>query len=188
MSEQQLRDLLRRAVPDAPDMDPFAIGRRAARERRNKASVLAGGAAVLVIAAAALSVAELPGTDGARPSPSSEVATQPRVSDKPDGPLSPYAVPPCPVRLPDPASANHAVTDLADVVAVRLCPGLNPRGEETWQPTLDQFAQLEDADALVRDLAGFGTDLRGLPAGLPEYCDVDEGSATTTPVSEAADW
>lgn len=174
MSEQRLRDLLRQAVPEAPELDPAAIGRRAVRERRNRASVAAGGAAVLAIAAGTMVVAGLVGDDGARQAPS-DVGTQPRASEKADGPLSPYDVSPCPARLPDPETANHAVTDLNGVVAVRLCPDLNPRGEETWQPTPDQLAELEDADALVRDLAGFAADLRGLPAGLPEYCATDEG-------------
>ena len=175
MSEQRLRDLLRQAVPEAPELDPAAIARRAVKARRNRASVAAGGVAVLAIVAATLAVAGLTGDDGSGQS-TRDIATQPRASDKPDGPLSPYDAPPCPARLPDLASANHAVTDLNDVVAVRLCPDLNPRGEAAWRPTFDQLAQIEDADALVRDLAGFRNDLRGLPAGLPEYCATDQGA------------
>ncbi len=174
MSEQRLRDLLRQAVPEAPEPDPAAIGRRAVRQRRNRASVATGGVAALAIAAGTLAVAGLAGNDDPRPS-RSDVATQPPATDKTDGPRSPYDVPPCPAQLPDPETANHAVTELSRVVAVRLCPDLNPRAEETWQPTPDQLAELEDADALVRDLADFAAELRGLPAGLPEYCATDEG-------------
>ncbi|GAB2458779.1 hypothetical protein GCM10027062_43310 [Nocardioides hungaricus] len=174
MSEQRLRDLLRQAVPEAPDPDPAAIGRRAVRERRNRASVAAGGAAALAIVVGTLALAGLTGDDGTRPSPN-DVATRPSANDKPDGPLSPYDPRPCPARLPDPETANRAVTDLDGVVAVRLCPDLNPRGETAWQPTPDDLAQLEDADALVRGLAGFAADLRGLPTGLPAYCATDEG-------------
>lgn len=142
--------------------------------RGSRSASLLGGAAALAIVAGALVVPGLGGDDGARQA-SSDVATQPRAADKGNGPLSPYDVSPCPARLPGPEMANHGVTDLNGVVAVRLCPDLNPRGEKTWQPTPDQLAQLEDADALVRDLAGFAADLRGLPAGLPEYCATDQG-------------
>jgi hypothetical protein len=175
MSEQRLRDLLRQAVPEAPELDPTAIGRLAARQRRNRASVAAGGGAVLAIVAGTLAFAGLAGDEGVRRSPG-DVATQPPASEKPDGPLSPYDPTPCPARLPDAETANHAVTDLDGVVAVRLCPDLNPRGEAAWQPTPDDLAQLEDTDALVRNLADFAADLRDLPTGLPEYCATDAGS------------
>lgn len=170
MSEQRLRDLLRQAVPQAPDLDPAAIERRAVRERRNRASV----AAVLTIVVGTLAFAGIAGDDGARPS-ASDVATRPSASDKPDGPLSPYDPAPCPARLPGAETANHTVTDLNTVVAVRLCPDLNPRRGVAWQPTTDQLAQIEDADALVRDLADFADDLRRLPLGPPGYCATDKG-------------
>lgn len=177
MSEERLRDVLRQAVPEAPELDPAAIGRRAVRERRDRASVAAAGAAVLAIVVGTLAVAQLAGNDDAPPSPT-DVATQPPASNKTAGPLSPlspYDVPPCPSRLPEPETANHAVTGLNRVVAVRLCPDLNPRGVRTWRPTRDQIAGLEDADALVSDLADFAAELGGLPAGLPGYCDTDKG-------------
>lgn len=174
MSEERLRDLLRHAVPEAPELDPAAIGRRAARERRNRVSVAVGGAAVLAIVAGTLGVAGLTGDDGRRPSPS-DIASQPTPSNKQDGPRSPYDVPPCPAQLPEGGTANRAVTDLDDVVAVRLCPDLNPRGNEVL-PSSEQIAELDDADALVRDPAGFAADLRRLPTGLPDYCTGDGDS------------
>ena len=179
MSEQRLRDLLRQAVPEAPKLDPAVIGRRAERERRSRSAALAGAAAVLVVAGT-LAVAGLSGDDGPRPRPG-DVATQPSSTDGPDrtpdgsGGESPYDVEPCPARLPDLDGADRSVTGLDDVVAVRQCPDLNPRGDPSWAPTLDQLAQLEDADALVHDLDAFVAALRGLPRGLAEYCATDEG-------------
>lgn len=175
MSEQRLRDLLQQAVPDAPELDPAAIGRRAVRERRNRVSVAAEAAAVLAIVAGTLAFAGLPGDDGGRPPPG-DVASQPAPSEKPDGQLSPYDVPPCPAQLPEGPPANHVVTDLDGVVAVRLCPDLNPRGDEVL-PSSEQLAELEDADALVRDLADFRDRLRDLATGLPEDCTTADESS-----------
>ena len=183
MSEQRLRDLLRQAVPEAPDLDPAATRLRAQRERRSRAAALGAAAAVVVVVAGTVAFASLSGGDGPRPAPRG-VATQPSATDGPDGTEgqpSPYDVPPCPARLPAPDDANRTVTDLAGVVAVRLCPDLNPRrpgtpeGGPPWAPTPDERAQLEDADALVHDLDAFTATLRRLPSGLPEYCATNEG-------------
>ncbi|MFA6299270.1 MAG: hypothetical protein WCS84_16915 [Nocardioides sp.] len=75
MSEQSLRELLRRAVPEPPDLDAATIERRAARERRNYASAAAGGAAVLAIVAASLAIAALAPDDGGELPPSGQTPT-----------------------------------------------------------------------------------------------------------------
>ncbi|MCR6031227.1 hypothetical protein GGQ22_07185 [Nocardioides sp. zg-579] len=176
MSEQSLRDLLKRAVPEAPDLDVAALERRAARERRNRMSVAAGGAVVVAIVAGSLALTTLTLDDGRPPSPS-EIATEPpTASDVLDGPVAPYDPPPCPARLPVPAESSHVVPDLGEVAAIRLCPDLNPHGDRAWQPSADQVAQLDDADALVSDLAGFAVALRKIPPGLPDYCADGEDS------------
>lgn len=175
MSEQSLRELLKRAVPEAPDLDAAAIERRAARERRNRASVAAGAAAVLAIVAGSLTVATLTRDKDGRPSPS-EIAAEPATSQVQDTSAAPYNPAPCPARLPDPSNSNRVIPDLTGVVAIRLCPDLNPQGSTAWQPTADQVAQLLDADALVSDLREFAGDLRQLPSGLPDYC-ADGGDA-----------
>lgn len=180
MSEQLLRDLLRRAVPEAPDLDPAAIGRRAARQRRNRRSWLGASASVGAIVMGTLAYAGLDGDVGTpqepRVTPSQQLSppvTQPTPSDKQDEPLAPDDVPPCPAQLPEGPTANHTVTDLAGVVAVRVCPDLNPRGREVL-PSVELLAELEDADALVDNLADFVADLRSLPPGLPDYCSDDQ--------------
>lgn len=72
MSEQRLRDLLRQAVPEAPDLDPAAIERRAGRERRNRLSVAAGSAAVFAIVAGTLAIGALARDQGMQVPPSNQ--------------------------------------------------------------------------------------------------------------------
>lgn len=176
MSEEQLRDLLRRAVPEAPELDPTAIGALAERQRRTRRLAAGAAGAVLLVGGATLAAAGLDGDRREERGPS-DVTTSyaPDDPDRTGAAPSPYDVAPCPARLPEPARANRAVADLDGVVAVRLCPDLNPRGEPAWAPTPEQRAQLEDADALVSGLADFTADLRRISPRLPEYCAEDEG-------------
>ncbi len=97
MSEQNLRDLLKRAVPAAPDLDAATIERRAARERRNRVSVVAAGAAVFAIVAGSFAVATLgPNNDGQSP-PSGQT---PSVIPWASTPPGPDPVPPGSVAPP----------------------------------------------------------------------------------------
>jgi hypothetical protein len=96
MSEQRLRDVLRQSVPEAPELDPAAIEGRAARERRNRMSVAAGGAAVLAIVAGTLAMATLAGDDGTQVPPSDQTPTlipwassQPGPDPVPQGSVTP---------------------------------------------------------------------------------------------------
>lgn len=175
MSEQRLRDLLQQALPEAPDLDPAAVGRRAERARRRRLAVVAGGAAaVMAIAVSPVVLAQLTESDG-RLAPLIDVA--PTATQQPQGPVSPYDAAPCPTagRLPEPgASITAAVLDGA--VAVRLCPDLDdPRGDGLRRASPDDVAEVEDADALVHGLDDFVAELRRVPAGLPEQCTRDRG-------------
>ena len=175
MSEDSLRDLLHRVVPEAPAPDPARIVQRAGDTTRNRSAMLVGAAVILwTIGIGAVAVAGLFGDDRERPRPG-EVATSPSEAPEPGSPPSPYDVESCPAVRPDTAKASRLVTDLDGVVAVRLCPDLNPRGEPFWSPTPEQLAELEDADALVLGLDAFATAVRRSPSALPEYCDTDQG-------------
>jgi hypothetical protein len=176
MSEQRLRNLLRQAVPEAPDLDAAAIGRRAERERRHRTVTAGAAAAVLAIGGTTLGIAALNGHRGAERLPS-EGVTQPRHPEKPDRAPSPYDPPPCTAQQPYVVPSDLAATDLDSVVAVRLCPDFDPRSPGT-QPPLgpDQLAEVEDAEALVHALARFTAEVRGLPTGLPAYCTTAKGS------------
>lgn len=176
MSEQRLRDLLQQAVPEAPDLDPAAVGRRAERARRHRLAVVAGSAAaVLAIAVSPVVLEQLADRDAARPAPLIDVA--PTATQQPQGPPSPYDAAPCPTtgRPPEPGTTITAAV-LDGAVAVRLCPDLDdPRGDGLRRASPDDVAEVEDADALVHDVAEFVADLRRLPAGLPEQCTRDRG-------------
>lgn len=95
MSEQSLRDLLKRAVPEPPDLDAAAIERRAARKQRNRISVAAGGAAVLAIVAGSAAIAGLARDGGGQLPPSGQTpAVIPWASS------SPHPVPPGSITPP----------------------------------------------------------------------------------------
>lgn len=173
MSEERLRDLLRQAVPEAPDIDAAAVERRAVTQRRHRSATLSGIAAVIVIATGMATVSSLMRDDERR-----DEVTTPSPTPTVDLSPTPYDVARCPARLPDPGTANRVVTGLDDVVAVRLCPEFDPwrggRPNYAWQATPDNLAELDDADALVHDVDGFTAQLRALPLGLPDYCDGGE--------------
>lgn len=170
MSEERLRDLLQQAVPAAPEIDADPIARRAAKERRHRLATLGGVAAVLVIATGVVTVSSLT-RDGDQRTP----VTTPSPTQTAGLSPTPYDVPRCPARLPDPGNANRVVTALDDVVAVRLCPDLDPRRHEGWTPSPGNLAELEDADALVHDVESFTAQLRDLPLGPAEYCGGERG-------------
>lgn len=177
MSEEHLRALLRRAVPDAPAIDTTGIGTRAARERRRRLATVGGVAAVLVVTAGGLAISGLP-----RDSDRRDVVTTPRPTPSDELAPTPYDVKRCPAWLPDPDNANRVVTGLDDVVAVRMCPDFDPRRHPGWSPSPENLAELDDADALVHDVNSFTARVRDLPLGLPDYCRdggiyIDEGFA-----------
>lgn len=97
MSEQSLREQLRRAVPEAPDLDAAAIERRAARERRNRMSVVAAGGAVFAIVAGSFGIAALGPNDGGELPPSGQT---PSVIPWASTPPGPDPVPPGSVTPP----------------------------------------------------------------------------------------
>lgn len=171
MSEQQLRDLLRQVVPEGHDLDATTIRRRADRQRAGRAAAIGSAAAVVSIAAGVLAIAGL--DPGSAPRPGG-VATP--GTGKATRAWSPYDVPPCPSRPREGNAGGAAVDDLEHVVAVRLCPDFDPRRPGTQPPlSPDERAEVQDADALVHDLAGFVRAVRALPTGLPEYCSTDQG-------------
>lgn len=165
MSEKQLRDLLARAVPEAPDLDAHGIKDKAASVRRQR--LAAGGGAVAVMAAVTLFAAVgLRGGDTAPP-----VALDP-VPTAPSGSTAPYEPPICPDRLPKSVEEQRTVPDLGDVEAVRLCPDLRSIERGRLGPLdLTAAVLLDDADALVMEIDEFGEALSGLPAfGTPNFC------------------
>ncbi len=118
MSEERLKDLLQRAVPEAPEIRADGVAERAAAVRRRQ--VVAGGAALAVIASVVVGGLALRG----RATDDAKVAND--VPTTNSGSTAPYDVPVCPVRLPDLEDANRRIPDLGDVVAVRLCPDFFP--------------------------------------------------------------
>lgn len=178
MTEQRLRELLQRAVPEAPDLDPVLIRRRALTRSRSKVWVAAASAAaVLVIAVGPVALNELNGDDRSPSMPPSGLATQPTPTPTPTASreASPYDAPTCPPHLPDAGAAVTTMTDLSGIVSVRLCPELNPNRDARWQPSAEDLARLENADALVLDVDGFLASVRALPPGLPDYCETQKG-------------
>lgn len=115
MSEQSLRDLLKRAVPEPPDLDAATIERRGARERRNRVSVVAAGGAVFAIVAGSFAVGTLgPNNSGQLP-PSGQT---PSVIPWASTPPGPDPVPPGSVAPPlagEPIELQLIVDDPARV-------------------------------------------------------------------------
>lgn len=168
MSDERLRDLLHRAVPELPDLDPGQIKERAQAERRTRNAAWSGAAAVIAVAAvAAASLLAGSGDTGEPGRDDGATSPSPSRSD-----LSPYDPEPCPANLPSSPSDS---AELNGVVAVRLCSDLDPRDHPGWQPSAEQVAQLANADALVHGLDEFTAGIRGLPSGLPTYCTTDRG-------------
>jgi hypothetical protein len=151
---EQLRDLLQRAVPEAPEIRADDVPARAAAVRRRQ--VVAAGATLAVVAAAAVGVLALRDSQDGDGQVANDVPTTP------SGSTAPYDVPVCPARIPDGAEENRALPDLAGVVAVRMCPDLHGF---TVSTDLDPDARdrLADLDALVGDLDGFRDALAAAP-------------------------
>lgn len=161
MSEERLRDLLERAVPDAPEIRADGVPARAAAVRRRR--LAAGGATLALVAAAVAGGLALRG-DGDR---DAHVADD--VPTTPSGSTAPYDVPACPVELPAKPDLLQAVPALDNVVALRLCPDLNGFTNST---RLDPAAvdRIADLDAVVGDLSGFRDALAATPEFDPARC------------------
>ena len=148
MTEQQLRDVLARVVPEPPDSvtDAAPVGRAARRQRRARVAAL-GVLAAAVAGGVVLGAGLVSGDSEER----NLVAEQPAISD-------PYSTAPC----PDPVAAWEAspVTDLGAVTAVRYCS----------RPFNGFPAPEGPADALVDDLPAFVSAVRALPEADPARC------------------
>ena len=107
MTEEQLRDVLARVVPEAPDSvaDPAPVV-RAARTRRRAQVALAGGAVAVIAVAAVVGGRALTDDD-----PGPQIAEEPSLSG------DPYSAASCPEVLP----ASDKLPDLSEVTAVRYC-------------------------------------------------------------------
>jgi hypothetical protein len=153
MTEEQLRDILARAVPEPPDTvaDAAPVVRAARRQRRIVSTVVAGAAALAVIGSV-LGVQALREDDG------SNFVEQPaQISD-------PYAALPC--GADDQPWDEGALPNLDGVVAVRYC---------TWPPAYVPSDEgfptvVGPADALVVDLDAFAETVREIPAADPARC------------------
>ncbi len=150
---EQLRDLLQRAVPEAPDVDagPAARAGRRGRVRRRGAAVLVTAACVAVAVAVPLSLRD----DGARPAPSAPTT----YADDRTEAVEPYTQAPCPTEFPE--RVPRQLPDLADATAVRLC--LEPD-----RAAAGRLAAPDDA--LVHGLDRFAADVTALPDVDPDRC------------------
>jgi hypothetical protein len=145
MSEEQLRDVLARVVPEPPDSvaDPAPVV-RAARVRRRAQVVLAGGA-VAVIAVAAVVGGRALSDDSA-----------PQVAEEPSISTDPYSAAPCPDAAALPS--NGPFPD--GIVAVRYCA----------VPFNGFPAAPGPPDALVEDLGSFTDVVSAIPDADPARC------------------
>jgi hypothetical protein len=148
MTEQQLRDVLARVVPEPPESiaDATPVVRVARRRRQVRVAGVAALAAVLV-AGTVVGVRAL--------SPEKEqrttVVEQPKIPD-------PYTTAPCPD--PDAPWAAGSVDDLGAVTAIRFCAR-----------DLDGFDTADGPrDALVGDVSAFTQSVIGLAAPDPARC------------------
>lgn len=177
MTEEQLRDVLARVVPEPPDSvaDPAPVV-RAARVRRRVQVALAGGAVAVVAVAGVLGGRALVDDDPG-----------PQVADEESLSADPYAALPCPDVLPD----NGPMPDLRGVTAIRYCGA-------GW----DEFsAQPGPPDALVYGIDDFASALTAVPDADPARCaavdvipsdsrlayQLADGSLTFTPVTMCTD-
>lgn len=148
MTEEQLRDVLARVVPEPPDSvaDPTPVVRAARRQRRVANALVAGAAAVAVVGSV-LGFQALREDDG------------PDFVDRPAQIADAYATAPC----PDPTQpvASGAVTDLEGVTAVRYCTRLS---DKVFQSVIGP------ADALVVGLDAFAETVREIPDADPARC------------------
>lgn len=152
MTEQQLRDVLARVVPEAPDTvaDPAPVV-RAARRQRNLRVIGTGAVAAVLVAGTAFGVQSLTSDD-------KDLVAQ--------GPLfpDPYTAAQCP-DLPADQLVNSSLTDLDQVVAVRYCTRDAGSGFPAAQGPVD---------ALVDDIGTFTEGIRSLaPADASRCAAVD---------------
>lgn len=146
MTEEQLRDVLARVVPDPPDSvaDPAPVV-RAARARRRAQVALAGGAVALVVVAGVVGGRVLTDDD-----------TSPDVAEEPSLSADPYAAAPCPEALPE----SGPLPDLSEVTAIRYCAaGFNGFPAQPGPP-----------DALVDGIDDFAAALTAVPDADPARC------------------
>lgn len=148
MTEEQLRDVLSRVVPEPPDSvaDAAPVVHAARRRRRAQALGVAGVAAVLV-AGTVVGVRAIDRGDD------TQVVDQP-----PESIADPYRTAPCPGLDSD--WPNAAVADLDAVTAVRYC-GRPVNGFEVADGP---------ADALVDDLGAFSAAVRSTAPADPARC------------------
>lgn len=148
MTEQQLRDVLARVVPEAPDTvaDPTPVVRAARRQRNLRTAGVSVLAAVLV-------AGTVLGVQAVRDDEQTQVLDEPGID-------SPYATAPC--LDPSQPWETAAVADLSSVTAVRYCSRPSP---------LEGFSTVEGpADALVAGLDTFVAGVRDLPDADPARC------------------
>lgn len=148
MTEQQLRDVLARVVPEAPDTvaDPTPVVRVAKRQR----NVRTAGVSVL---AAVLAVGTVLGVQAVRDDEQTQVVDGPSLDD-------PYTTASC--LDPSQPWETATVADLSSVTAVRYCSRPSP---------LEGFSTVEGpADALVTGLDTFVAGVRDLPDADPARC------------------
>ncbi len=177
MNEGQLRDVLARVVPEAPDSvaDPSLVI-RAARTRRRARVILAGGAVAVVAVASVLGGRALMDDD-----------SSPQVVDEPSISADPYAELPCPNALPE----NGPMPDLGEVSAIRYCAaGFNGFSAQPGPP-----------DALVYGVDDFESLLSASPDADPARCaaidiipsdsrlayQLEDGTIAFTPVTMCTD-
>ncbi len=146
INEGQLRDVLARVVPEAPDSvaDPAPVI-RSARARRRAQVAMAGGAVVVIAVAGVVGGRAL-----ARDDPGPQTASDPATS------TALFTTAPCPEVLP----ANGPLPDLSEVTAVRYCAaGFNgfpaPRGA---------------MEALISGMGDLAADVGDIPAADPGRC------------------
>jgi hypothetical protein len=182
MTEDQVRNVLARVVPDPPDTvtDPAPVVRRARQRRRATVAAATGLAAVLVLGTVLVLRAVGDEPDLVFDEPRTEIA-------------DPYATAPCPA--PSRSEDVDHLEDLEPVLdrlqAVRLCPLLREEGPLPAVPP----------DVLVSDLPAFTAALRDLPDAEPGRCPngplftsdvhlvltLDDGTSHSVATSSCAD-
>ncbi|MCR1786681.1 hypothetical protein KVF89_29365 [Nocardioides carbamazepini] len=168
MSER-LRDLLEQAVPDdAPTFEPHALAATARRRRDRGRAMGAGLAAVILVGAATAAVVGTRGDDR------DQVAQEPT--------SAPYDVPPCPARLPDPATEDATYPGTFDgLVGLRLCP--DPAAPETP----DALTEVDDLTGRLAALDEFDPARCAAISVIPSRQSLlfvyDDGTSVLTPAS-----
>lgn len=163
MSERELRDLLHRVVPEAPEPDVIGLAGAGRRSRARRRVAVAAGAVALVAAVVATVPLVLPDRAG-----------DPPVVDFAPEPDPVYDAVPCPPTLPSTGTSNKTVPDLDRVVAVRLCGDASPLDGD-----LDLAAPgpsyPASPEALTETVAAFRAAVRALPTPDPDRCATVDG-------------